>query len=59
MVMMLAVMAITWALLRQPGERPRDEHDPEMDRSWQNVVFGRTRPQTLTQTLIVWCPLMS
>ena len=56
MVMMLAVMALTWALLRQPGERPRDEHDPEMDRSWQNVVFGRTRPQTLTQTLIVWCP---
>ena len=51
MVMMLAVMAITWALLRQPGERPRDEHDPEM-------VFGRTRPQTLTQTLIVWCPWM-
>jgi hypothetical protein len=58
MVMMVAVMAITWALLRQPGERPRDEHDPEMDRSCQNVVFGRTRPQTLTQTLIVWCPWM-
>ena len=57
MVMMLAVMALTRARLRPPGERPRDEHDPEMDRSWQDVVFGRTRPQTLTQTLIVSCPL--
>jgi hypothetical protein len=57
MVMMLAVMAITGARLRPPGERPRDEHDPEMDRSLPNVVWGRTRPQTLTQTLIVSRPL--